>query len=475
MNNYFACNLKKIRREHDLSQEQLADELGVSRQAVSKWESATAYPEMNKIIALCDKFNLNVDDLLSKDIKEVKEEEKSKKKLNKYFYEFLQFITDSINLFYNMNFKSKIKFVFEEIVVITILTLISWIGFHFIDVIFNRAFGFLSSFLSTNISCYIYGIFSSVVMIFFVVLSVIIFLHIFKTRYLDYYSKLKIQMLDGDIDDNDLSEKREEVLVNNKMLFKNNESKIIIRDPKHSEYNFMHGLYKVVITLIKSFFAFISLFLCMVLVCLFSGFVISFMVYKTGIFFVGLLLAFLSLGITDVILILLVFNFLFNRQNDKKLIIWSFIGSLIAFAISCGLIFVGVLNFNVVNNDEVSLKTETFEVAMEEGLFYRRSYKKGIECFEKYIESDIDNIKIECSINEVFNVELYNQGKNGMYVYEHGNSPITMARQIIENLNNKKIVNFNSDLMEVKIYASKENIDKLKSNQNTYMEKTHKE
>ena len=65
MNNYFAYNLKKIRKENNLSQEQLADELGVSRQAVSKWESGIAYPEMNKIIALCDKFNLNMDDLLS--------------------------------------------------------------------------------------------------------------------------------------------------------------------------------------------------------------------------------------------------------------------------------------------------------------------------------------------------------------------------------------------------------------------------
>lgn len=111
---------------------------------------------------------------------------------------------------------------------------------------------------------------------------------------------------------------------------------------------------------------------------------------------------------------------------------------------------------------------------MEEGLFYRRRYDKGVEYLEKYVESDIDNIKIECSINELFNVQLYNQGKSGMYVYEYCNDPFNIVREIIDNLNNKKIVNFNSDLMEVKIYASKENIDKLKSNQNTYMEKNCK-
>lgn len=37
MNNNFSENLKKIRKEYKLSQEQLADELGVSRQAISKW------------------------------------------------------------------------------------------------------------------------------------------------------------------------------------------------------------------------------------------------------------------------------------------------------------------------------------------------------------------------------------------------------------------------------------------------------
>ena len=66
MNNKFSENLKKIRKDNNLSQEQLADELGVSRQAISKWESAVAYPEMDKIITLCDRFNLNIDDLLMK-------------------------------------------------------------------------------------------------------------------------------------------------------------------------------------------------------------------------------------------------------------------------------------------------------------------------------------------------------------------------------------------------------------------------
>ena len=53
-------NLKRIRKENNLSQEQLADKLGVSRQSVSKWESGQAYPEMDKVLQLCQLFNLNI-------------------------------------------------------------------------------------------------------------------------------------------------------------------------------------------------------------------------------------------------------------------------------------------------------------------------------------------------------------------------------------------------------------------------------
>ena len=68
--NKLSENLKKIRKDHNLSQEQLSELLGVSRQAISKWESSAAYPEMDKVIQICNEFNLNIDDLLNKDIRE---------------------------------------------------------------------------------------------------------------------------------------------------------------------------------------------------------------------------------------------------------------------------------------------------------------------------------------------------------------------------------------------------------------------
>lgn len=57
-------NLPYLRAREGLTQEQLAERLGVSRQSVSKWESAASYPEMDTIIKLCDMFRIDMDTLL---------------------------------------------------------------------------------------------------------------------------------------------------------------------------------------------------------------------------------------------------------------------------------------------------------------------------------------------------------------------------------------------------------------------------
>lgn len=56
--------ITNLRKEKGISQEQLANELGVSRQAVSKWESEQSIPDLNKVIALSEHFNVSTDYLL---------------------------------------------------------------------------------------------------------------------------------------------------------------------------------------------------------------------------------------------------------------------------------------------------------------------------------------------------------------------------------------------------------------------------
>lgn len=54
-------NIADLRRQRGWSQEQLAAELGVTRQSVSKWESGTATPELEKLIVLADLFGVSLD------------------------------------------------------------------------------------------------------------------------------------------------------------------------------------------------------------------------------------------------------------------------------------------------------------------------------------------------------------------------------------------------------------------------------
>ena len=56
--------LSKLRKENNYTQEQLADVLGVSRQASSKWESNITYPETDKLVRMSKLFHCTTDYLL---------------------------------------------------------------------------------------------------------------------------------------------------------------------------------------------------------------------------------------------------------------------------------------------------------------------------------------------------------------------------------------------------------------------------
>ena len=77
MNIEIANRLVKLRKEKGLSQEQLAEELGISRQAVSKWERAESSPDTDNLICLAKLYNMSLDDLLmtEDDLETIKEEQ----------------------------------------------------------------------------------------------------------------------------------------------------------------------------------------------------------------------------------------------------------------------------------------------------------------------------------------------------------------------------------------------------------------
>ena len=447
MNNKFSENLKKIRKDNNLSQEQLADELGVSRQAISKWESAAAYPEMDKILTLCDRFNFNIDDLLHKDIREIKGEEESKKNINKYVDDFLNFITNTINMFSSMRFKSKYKCIFEQfIIIITLLIIIFILGQIGLGV-----FSGMHHLLPSKIYYPILSIIKMIYYIFCFIISLIIIIHIFKTRYLDYYESNKKEIkIEKDKDENikvDKTIKEEE--------------KIIIRDPKHSEYKFINGLFKGIILMIKFFTLCISIVFFLTLISLFILLILSFLISRTGLFYIGLLITIISSSIINIVIILMLLNFVFNRKSDKKKMIWSFIISLVTIGIGIGLLLVGGLQFKYIENDLDSLETKYIELEMKNNLLIE--YNNEIE----YIPSDNTNIKIEYTINKNYNA-VFSNYSNIIHLWPNCNNPIELVKEVIENINNRKIIPLEGNINSIKVYTTLENINTLKNNKDNY-------
>lgn len=64
----FRDNLQHLRATRNMTQEQLAMMVGVSRQSVTKWEAERAYPEMDKLLKLCQIFDCTLDELVQGDL-----------------------------------------------------------------------------------------------------------------------------------------------------------------------------------------------------------------------------------------------------------------------------------------------------------------------------------------------------------------------------------------------------------------------
>ena len=80
---YFGDNLYSLRKSKGISQDEFAESLGVSRQAVSKWERNEAYPDTENLIAIAKFFNVKIDDLINTPIN-VSEEINSDPKLDNH-------------------------------------------------------------------------------------------------------------------------------------------------------------------------------------------------------------------------------------------------------------------------------------------------------------------------------------------------------------------------------------------------------
>lgn len=460
-------NLKKIRKDNNLSQEQLAEKLGVSRQSVSKWESGLAYPEMDKVLQICQMFNLNVDELLNQNIKEVKESKESKTSVNKFIDDFLNYITKTIDMFSSMKFKEKIKCLFEQIIVLGLLALVFVIIGILGLFLYDSIFSFLPTALYYNLS----GILGTLYIVFAVIAGVGIFLHIFKVRYLDYYVIVKsdndkIDLLEKD-DENFKEEVKQENKDDKKYIEKKQE-KIIIRDPNHSQYRFIKAILKFVILLIRAFAIFIALGFSLLLVFLTMCTVISFIIIKSGVLFLGSFITIIACIVLNLIMLYILHNFIFGKKIKTNKIALIFIISIILAGTGIGFVTIGIkdldyiddINSKYYNNQEMILE-------MKDDLVIENYYDV------EYIESNNADVKVVCRHSKYYTCDFRNDDysyENLVYIhtYEESSNFMDHIRDSLNDLNNKKIVDYSKS--KIYIYTTKENIDKLKSNLKKYID-----
>lgn len=82
----FGKQIKKLRQEAQLSQEELAERIYVSRQTISNWENDKSYPDVNSLVLLSETFQISLDKLIKGDIEIMKDviQKEEIEKMNRY-------------------------------------------------------------------------------------------------------------------------------------------------------------------------------------------------------------------------------------------------------------------------------------------------------------------------------------------------------------------------------------------------------
>ena len=124
--------------------------------------------------------------------------------------------------------------------------------------------------------------------------------------------------------------------------------------------------------------------------------------------------------------------------------------------------FIGSLDFEISDGKEIMI-TQSVEVEMHDNLVISNIIENDIE----YIETNNQKIKIEYLLNKHSSstYDLYDNAEyKQLYIYSENPEIFKMIKESINYLNDKKLLNQNSQLSDIKIYTTKENIEKIRAN-----------
>lgn len=451
----FGENLQKLRKERGISQEQLAEQLGVTRQSVSKWESGASYPEMDKIVAICNIFHCDMDVLINKDITEERDKKDASKVVKVGFKNIADYIKKTIYLFEHQSFKDIIKMIAQVMIIICVILCFSipfmlfkemvvslfYTGDNWFSIFFSRFWNFIF-----NAS---YGI-----------LAIATFLYIFKVKFLDG-EEIVIEEVNESLDTIDDDNSQDTV--------KDNKKKKVIKVKRTEGFSLLDLLSKAITLCLKVFLLFLLIPAIIGVIMLIIAFVLLVILFFRGVFLVGPI--FIALGITVFCLIVieLILDFIFNLRFSRRRVIITIISSVVVSAVGLGLSIWYFLNLNVVNDVPNNFKQETQEEVymMNDELLiqYGWNYIKFVED-----ESMTNQVRVRIDYYPDYTAAELEKEDNEIFInYDTINSIRIneVTDSIINNLKKNKLYTYDKlGTVSMTITSSKNNIEKLKENYN---------
>ena len=459
----FCDKLQKIRKENNITQEQLADKLDVSRQAVSKWESGLAYPDTEKLIQISKIFKVSLDDLINDN----KDTSKTKNNQKFNFIETFNLIFEEIRkvfaMFFSMKFMEKIKFLLEMALVVLAIFLTASLINEVILSIIRRIFAFLPYQAYNVIDYLVY----TILYVGWIILGVMFFIKVLKVRYLDYYVIIEDDTVNKQVVEEPIKELKD-----------NKDIKVVIRDPEHSSFSFFKKVWNLFTVLLRIFCVFLAIPIVFGFILFLGLFVISLSYIVSGLFFNGISIALFGMLLFIFLLLEFIYNVIFNLKNNYKKYFIIFIASISLIGIGGGLSFISFSSFTPYSVEELSVNKDTIELDMRDNLLFYAV--NNISDDKIIIDNNLDNIKVDLITYGkskanfyTFDTYNYNYDDDSSYLVADiyvNYDELAIYKSIIDDFKKKKIntkylIDGYHRWYDIdKIYISSDNLTKIKEN-----------
>lgn len=463
----FGENLQKLRKEKGISQEQLAEQLGVTRQSVSKWESGNSYPEMDKIVAICNLFHCDMDILINKDITEEREKKDASSVVKEIFSGVTNYVKKTIYLFEHKSLKDIIKMCAQVFIIICVILLFA-IPFMLLKEIVVSLFYTGNNWFSIFFAKFWNFIFNGG----YAILAIATFLYIFKIKFLDNEEIIVEEVEDKTQNSEEVSEDNSSKTDSSKSSEK---KKVKIIKVKKNDFSLLDLLVKAITVCLKCLFVLFLIPVIIGTIMLLIGLVLLIVLIFKGLFLAGPILLFLGGIVFAIVLIELMLDFIFNLKFSKRRIIITIISSIVVSSIGLGLSIWYFLNLNVINDVPTSFKTETKEeiyTMTDDFLIHYDDYSFNTRFVED--NSLTNQVRVRIDYYTIANDVSIERTDNEVYLnYEtvDGVNIKQITDSIIKDLKHNKIHTYDQlGQVSITITTSKINVDKIQDNYQKYLD-----